>query len=69
MQIIIVLHHLTARNDLLIIMVDLNAKVGSSKTDFEKVMGNHGIGVKKDKVERLVIVKGSIFLHREIHVY
>ena len=40
--------------DLLLVMVDLNAKVGSDNLNFERVMGREGCGVQNDNGERLV---------------
>ena len=62
------------RHDL-IIMGDLNAKVGSDNTDFESVMGKHGVGNRSDNGDRLVeycamnnlVIGGTLFPHRDIH--
>ena len=40
--------------DLLLVMGDLNAKVGSDNLNFERVMGREGCGVQNDSGERLV---------------
>ena len=63
------------RHDLIIVMGDLNAKVGTDNTDFEGVMGKHGIGTRNDNGERLtefcamnnLIIGGTLFQHRDIH--
>ena len=63
------------RHDLIIIMGDLNAKVGHDNTDFEKVMGKHGVGTMNNNGERLVdycamnnlVIGGTLFPHRDIH--
>ena len=60
--------------DLLLVMGDLNAKVGSDNLNFERVMGREGCGVQNDNGERLVwcafnnmIIGGTLFTHRNIH--
>ena len=65
--------------DLLLVMGDLNAKVGakvgSDNVNFERVMGREGCGVQNDNGERLVewcafnnmIIGGTLFPHRNIH--
>ena len=63
------------RHDLLVVMGDLNAKVGSDNTDYERVMGKHGMGTRNDNGERLVefcamnnlVIGGTLFTHRDIH--
>ena len=63
------------RHDLLLIMGDLNAKVGNENTDCERAMGRHGCGVINDNGERLVdfclenncLIGGIVFPHRNIH--
>ena len=65
----------TPRHDLLIVMGDLNAKVGKDNTDLERTMGVHGAGVRNENGERLVefaamnnlVIGGTLFPHREIH--
>lgn len=61
--------------DLLLVMGDLNAKVGSDNLNFERVMGREGCGVQNYNGERLVewcafnnmIIGGTLFPHRNIH--
>ena len=63
------------RRDLLLVMGDLNAKVGSENLNCETVMGREGCGVQNDNGERLVewcafnnmIIGGTLFPHRNIH--
>ncbi|XP_061166428.1 craniofacial development protein 2-like [Saccostrea echinata] len=65
----------TPRHDLFVIMGDLNAKVGKKNTDYERVMGKHGVGTRNDNGERLVefcamnnlVIGGTLFTHRDIH--
>ena len=60
---------------MLVIMGDLNAKVGSDNTDAEYVMGRHGCGVKNENGERAIdlclcnklVIGGTIFPHKNIH--
>ena len=42
------------RHDMLLIMGDLNAKVGADNTECEKSMDKHGCGTRNDNGERLI---------------
>ena len=63
------------RHDMLMIMGDLNAKVGSDNTHYERAIGKQGCGVMNDNGERLVnfcmdnnlFVGGTFFHHKDIH--
>ncbi|KAJ4430487.1 hypothetical protein ANN_22703 [Periplaneta americana] len=63
------------KSDIAIIMGDLNAKVGSSNSNVEHVMGKHGLGVMDDNGERFIefcsnqnlIIGGTWFPHKNIH--
>ena len=63
------------RNDMIVEMGDLNAKVGNNNTNREEVMGNFGVGVINDNGEMLCdfcsangfIINGTIFPHKDIH--
>ena len=65
----------TPRHDVLVVMGDLNAKVGKDNTDYERVMGKHGVGIKNNNGERLLdfcdinnlVIGGTLFPHRDIH--
>ncbi|XP_071145396.1 craniofacial development protein 2-like [Mytilus edulis] len=56
-------------------MGDMNAKVGSNNTHFERAIGNHGCGNMNENGERLAelcttynyVIGGTIFPHRNIH--
>ena len=60
--------------DLLLVMGDLNAKVGSDNTSFQSVIGREGYGAQNDNGERLVewctfnnmIIGGTLFPHHNI---
>ena len=63
-------------HDVLLIIGDLNAKVGSLNEGREKTMGKHGCGTINDNGERLhvdicemnnCVIGGTIFTHKEIH--
>uniref|UniRef100_A0A3P9H430 Endonuclease/exonuclease/phosphatase domain-containing protein n=1 Tax=Oryzias latipes TaxID=8090 RepID=A0A3P9H430_ORYLA len=66
---------LTPRHDVLIIMGDLNAKVGKDNSNNERAMGEHGCGTMNENGERLIdfcntnnlVVGGTLFPHRDIH--
>lgn len=63
------------QHDLLLIMGDINAKVGSDNSNCEAAMGKHGCGNINDNGERLVdfclnnncIIGGTTFPHKNIH--
>ena len=65
----------TPRHDVLIVMGDLNAKIGQDNEGWEKVMGQHGLGRMNENGERLatfcgnndLVIGGSLFKHRDIH--
>ena len=58
--------------DLIIIMGDLNAKVGADNSGSDRVMGRHGSGIINENGERLVefcttnnlVIGGTLFPHR-----
>ena len=41
-------------HDILIIMGDLNAKIGSDNTGFERNMGKHGLGTRNENGEKFL---------------
>ena len=61
--------------DLIIIMDDLNTKVGADNSGSDRVMGRHGSDIINGNGERLVescttndlVIGGTLFPHREIH--
>ena len=65
----------TPTQDLLIVMGDLNAMIGSDNTSNERVMGKHGYGRMNDIGGRLVdfcginnlAIGASLFPHKGIH--
>ena len=65
----------TPRHDILIVMGDLNAKIGQDNEGWEKVMGQHGLGRMNENGERLatfcgnndLVIGGSLFKHKDIH--
>ena len=65
----------TPRHDVLIVMGDLNAKIGQDNEGWEKVMGQHGLGRMNENGKRLatfcgnsnLVIDGSLFKHRDIH--
>ena len=52
------------RHDMIVVMGDLNAKVGSNNTNRENVMGTFGVRVINDNGEMTI---GTILPHKEIH--
>ena len=63
------------RNDLLVVMGDLNAKVRNNDTNRREVMRKFGIGIMNDSGERLCdfcsangfVITGTNFPHKNIH--
>ena len=63
------------KHDLVVVMGDLNAKVGDSNEGCEDIMGKHGTGAINDNGDRLVsfvafnnlVITGTIFPHRIGH--
>ena len=63
------------QHDMLLIMGDLNAKVGADNTECEKSMDKHGCGTRNDNGERLIdfclnnnqVMGGTLFPHKDIH--
>ena len=64
-----------AKELMIVVMGDLNAKVGNDNTNREEVIRKFGIGVMNDNGERLCdfcrangfIITGTIFPHKDIH--
>lgn len=65
------------KHDLLVVMGDLNAKVGRDNTGLESIMGKQGIGEMNENGERLtdfclhqnLVIGGTVFMHKDIHKY
>lgn len=63
------------RRNIVILMGDLNAKIGSDNTGYEEVMGQQGVGEMNDNGERFadlcattkLVIGGSFFQHKRIH--
>ena len=65
----------TRRKDIVILMGDLNAQVGSDNTGYEEVMGTQGIKTMNENGELFaefcasnqLVIGGTIFPHKRIH--
>ena len=65
----------TPRHDVLMVMGDLNARVGEDNTGKERAMGTQGFGCANNNGERLsdlcvesrLVIGGTLFMHRDIH--
>ena len=63
------------RRNMIVVMGDLNAKIGSDNEGYEAVMGKEGLGEMNDNGERFadfcdiqdLVIGGSVFPHRKIH--
>ena len=63
------------RHDMIVLMGDLNAKIGSNNANREEVMGKFGVGVMNDNGARLcdfcsangLVITGTLFPHVENH--
>ena len=63
------------KHDILLVMGNLNAKVGEDNDGYENIIGSHGVGERNDNGERLVdfcglnnlVVTGTIFPHKLIN--
>ena len=63
------------RRNIIIVMGDFNAKIGSNNKGYEEVMGQQGLGEMNDNGERFadlcatsnLVIGGSFFHHRRIH--
>lgn len=63
------------KSEIVIIMGDFNANVGSDNTNFELAMGTHGMGTMNDNGSRLMelcldqelVVGGILFPHKAIY--
>lgn len=63
------------KGDLVILMGDLNAKIGNDNTNYEHVMGRHGLGELNENGEMFIdlcsnhdlVIGESLFPHKRIH--
>ena len=63
------------RHGTIVLIGDLNARIGSNNPNREEVMGKFGVGVMNDDGERLcdfcsangLVITGTLFPHKEIH--
>jgi hypothetical protein len=68
---------LTPKHDMIILMGDANARVGSDNTNHKRTLGKEGQGIMNENGERLVnlceendlVVGGTLFKHKDIHKY
>jgi exonuclease III len=63
------------QSDIVILMGDLNAKIGEDNLDLKSVMGRHGMGARNENGEMFIdlcmnynlVIDGSLFPHKNIH--
>ena len=56
-------------------MGDFDAKTGSDNRGYEEIMGQHGLGERRDNDERFadlcalsnLVIGGSVFQHKRMH--
>ena len=68
---------MTPTHDMLLVLGDLNAKVGKDNQNQGNVMGPHGMGDRNENGTRLIelceehnmVIGGTLFQHKEIHKY
>ena len=64
-----------AKKDIIILMGDLNAKVGKDNSGKELVMGKHGVGDMNENGEKFgelcafndLVIGGTVYPHKEVH--
>ncbi|CAH2098177.1 unnamed protein product [Euphydryas editha] len=65
------------KQDIVIVMGDLNAKIGTGNAGYERHMGKQGLGVRNENGERFLefcqnndlTIGGTLFIHRDHHKY
>ena len=65
----------TPKHDMLLVMGDMNAKIGSDNFGYEQNMGKHGCGEQNENggmfcdlcQENDLVIGGSLFKHKDIH--
>ncbi|XP_071177545.1 craniofacial development protein 2-like [Mytilus edulis] len=65
------------KHDMIIVMGDMNAKIGSDNVGYEDIMGKNGYGVINENGELFrdycqtnnIVICSSIFKHKDIHKY
>jgi endonuclease/exonuclease/phosphatase family metal-dependent hydrolase len=63
------------QSDIVILLGDLNAKIGDDNLDFKNVMDRHGLGTRNENAEMFMdlcvnynlVIGGSLFPHKDIH--
>jgi len=66
-----------SNKDILILMGDMNAKVGEDNNGYTNIMGKHGLGVMNENGERFanlclensLVIGGTLFPHKPVHKY
>ena len=63
--------------DILMLMGDVNSKVGNNNDGYERIMGTHGLGIMNNNGERFadfclennLVIGGTVFPHKTNHKY
>ena len=72
-------YNTTQKRDVVVIVGDFNAKVGSDNSERETVVMRHGLGTRNEKyymygetfpdfcISNYLVIGGTIFLHKDYH--
>ena len=60
---------------MILVIGDLNAKMGTDNINIEQVIGKHGYGIRNENGEHLIdfcltkrcVIGGTVFPHKNIH--
>ena len=63
--------------DILLLIGDMNAKIGNNNDGYERIMGTHGLGIMNNNGERFadfclennLVIGGTVFPHKTAHKY
>ena len=67
--------HQIRQSDIIILLGNLNVKIGNVNFGLKDVMGRHGLGTRNENGDMFIdlcvncnlVISGSLFLHKNIH--